>query len=316
MKYKYNIPAVFILGPTACGKTEISLELIDSFPFEIVSVDSAMVYKDMNIGTCKPSNEILKSKKHHLVDLITPKQNFDLGVFLKNLDHSIEEILSHDCVPLFVGGSMMYHHILLNGFHDFPSEPNIKQRIQNDYDQNGITSLQKKLSSLDSELFTQIDISNYRRVIRALEIIEITGEKLSVLKEKQKTMFFNQKKCLTLSLNTNKETLIEHAANRLDKLIEKGFIDEFKEIICKYELEEEDQSMQSINYRQYFNHVRGKKSSQESYTEAMIATKLLIKSQQTWLKKINADTSIDSTNINLKKEISDTISNYQRRIMR
>lgn len=307
------MPAIFLLGPTASGKTDLSMHIAESFPVEIFSIDSAMVYQELNIGSCKPTKAQLSKYKHHLVDIIPPHVNFSLGIFLDFLDRSILEIKSKGKIPLFVGGSMMFHNVLINGFHDFPSCKETRSKVEKKYEQEGLNKIQSELAALDQALFKEIDIYNPRRLIRALEIIHITGEKLSTLKQQPKIQLFDKKTVHLAAVNDEKTVLAERSKKRLNEILQNGLLQEIEQLIEKYDLTKQNQSMQAINYKQFLPHLIEDISLDDCFYDANKATKLLIKSQQTWLKKIDIDTHLECSDTKIKDKLSATIDTYLRR---
>tara|TARA_B100000401_G_scaffold182045_1_gene122398 strand:- start:158 stop:1108 length:951 start_codon:yes stop_codon:yes gene_type:complete len=312
MNYKFEFPAIFLIGPTASGKTELSLSIAKEFPVEIISVDSAMVYKGLDIGTSKPSKNIRESFKHHLIDILSPEQDFDLGFFLEETAKALKNIRAKNKLPLFVGGSMLFHKTLLEGIHNFPSDINVRKEIAALNKSYGLEGMSKELKNIDPETYQIIDIKNARRVERALEIIRITGKKLSQLKTEPKEMFFDQNKCLLLGISDKKNKLEDLANIRLLKMVDEGFINELENLKKEYKLTSESQSMNSINYKQFLPHINGIISLDAAFNDAFDATKQLIKTQLNWMKKFELNYYANTADINDSKVFSDTITTYLR----
>ena len=314
MTYKFQSPAVFLIGPTASGKTDTAIKLAEEYPFEIISVDSAMVFKDMNIGTCKPSSQNLERIPHHLIDILNPDAKFDAGLFISYVESAVKNIINNNKIPLFVGGTMMFHKVLFDGIHDFPRDENLRHEINLTKKNNGYEHLLDELKQLDPETFQLIDVKNPRRVERALEIIKLTKTKLSLLKKQPSNKFFDSQKCLILGMNDSKKELDIAAERRLKNIITEGFLNELEKLINTYKLTTESHSMNSINYKQFFPHVMGAITFEEAFKNAVSATRKLVKTQQTWMKKFDISLTKIGSDQNESRFFSDTIETYLKEL--
>jgi tRNA dimethylallyltransferase len=249
---------------------------------------------------------------HHLIDIIEPSETFDIGIFMQYVNEALIRITERNKIPMLVGGSMLYHSVLLNGIHNFPSDKSVQKEIKEKKTIKGTASLVEELKQIDFETYNNIDHNNSRRVERALEIIRITGNKLSDLKNEPKQLFFDQNKCLLLGIDGDKKSLDRNVEQRLSEIVQHGFIQELEYVKNKYKLTSDSQSMNAINYKQFFACLNNEITIEQATNDALSSTKQLVKTQKTWMKKFSLNSCLNTVNIKDAEVFSDTISKYLR----
>ena len=287
---------ISLLGPTGIGKSSLAIKLKNKYPIEIISVDSMIIYRDMNIGTDKPSEKILSSIKHHLVNIRNPNESYNVGQFYSDIRIIIKYIHSNNKIPLLVGGSMLYFNSLFNGLSLLP-EKNIIERkfIDNLLKKYSCNELHFCLKNIDPSSYKNIDKNDMQRIQRALEVYMQTGKPI--------TYFFNNNlklsdeyDLLTLKLISKDRSLIhEKISMRTKNMFKNNLIDEVTHLIEKYSLTKENQSMRSIGYRQVIDYLNDNVPLQDLENKCIYATRQLAKRQITWLKRFEDSISIDMT---------------------
>lgn len=276
---------IFMLaGPTASGKTSLSFKLCDQFPFEIISVDSALIYKGMDIGTAKPSDEERSQYFHHLVDILEPWEQYSVASFIKDAQTAIKQIQSKGKIPLLVGGTMLYFKSLIEGINDLPSQDKyLRQQIQVQANQHGWPAIHNQLKKLDPVAAENIDSHDGQRIQRALEVIYSTGELYSQLIEQQThQMPFD---CEFISLvpgdRLKLHKLIE---KRFYQMLDAGFLQEVRQLYQDQRLSMHLPSMRCVGYRQAWDYLSGQYDYEQFVQKSIVATRQLAKRQLTWLR--------------------------------
>jgi tRNA dimethylallyltransferase len=278
-------PVICLMGATATGKTNLAIELMQRLPIEIISVDSAMIYQDMDIGTAKPSSEILQQAPHHLIDIRDPKQSYSAGEFREDALSIIEHILKKQRVPLLVGGTMLYFQVLQHGIAALPkANPVIRQQLQQELTKQGLEKLYLRLQQLDPHAAQRIHANDPQRLVRALEIIAITGKTLTEIQQNQTTIplpyqFINI--ALIPSDKSHHDHLIE---NRFHAMLKQGFVAEVETLFKRDDLNTNLPAIRTVGYRQIWNYLGGKLTYAEMQERSIIATRQLAKRQMTWLR--------------------------------
>ena len=277
-----NRHLITIIGPTAIGKTNLAIKLADYFKTEIVSADSRQFYKEMNIGTAKPSNSELNSIKHHLINNKSINDNYNISDYEKDALKSIKSIFNKNDAAILVGGSGLYINTVLYGLNEIPEiSDEIRNSLYLDLELKGIKKLQEELKLLDPASYSDIDINNPRRLIRALEVSISTGKSYSsFLKKKKKKRDFN---IIVLGINQERSELYNKINTRVDNMIESGLINEVKEL---YNLKGLN-ALNTIGYREVFNYIEDKYSLDECINEIKKNTRRYAKRQLTWFKSID-----------------------------
>ena len=291
-----DFPKAFaVLGPTAGGKTGLALRLAQRFPLEIISLDSALVYRGMDIGTAKPTDEELASVPHHLIDIISPLQSYSAAEFAADCLRLCGEISARGRMPLIVGGTMMYFHALVNGLNDLPqADAGVRAQLQAQKAEQGVEGLYRRLCEVDAVTAARLKPGDSQRIERALEVFLLTGRPLSDHLAVQ-TAYRVPLRLHTLVLFPQRRELLHEAiARRFRLMLEQGFLEEVGRLKAEYpSLTAEHNSMRCVGYRQAWDYLDGACAYDAFVDAGIAATRQLAKRQLTWLRKTEADTLLD-----------------------
>ena len=276
--------AIFLMGPTASGKTALACELSDQFPLDLVSVDSALVYRGMNIGTAKPDASTLARYPHALIDIREPSQPYSAADFAADALPVMQRISARGRVPLLVGGTGLYFRALQQGLSDLPdANPALRERLFAEAQQLGWPAMHARLAALDPVAAARIGANDAQRLQRALEVIELTGRPLSELQRRGHARFPWRVLKLAL-LPEDRRALHARIAQRFDAMLADGFLDEMKTLRARHDLHAELPAIRAVGYRQAWEHLDGKTDAAEFRDRAIFATRQLAKRQITWLR--------------------------------
>jgi tRNA dimethylallyltransferase len=273
-----------LMGPTASGKTALACELAKHYPFEIISVDSAMIYRDMDIGTAKPTPEELQAAPHHLIDIIDPTEAYSAAQFCADALSLSEQILKKGKIPLLVGGTMMYFNALQKGLSTLPeANPEVRQQLEKEAALQGWEALHQKLTQVDPKAAARIHANDTQRIQRALEVYYHTGTSLSDFLEQQKEA--PDYRFVNFALFPEQRAwLHERIALRFDQMLAQGFIDEVRQLQKKWHLTMNLPSMRCVGYRQALEYLQGDYDEATMRDKGIAATRQLAKRQLTWLR--------------------------------
>lgn len=286
--------AFAILGATASGKTRLALAVAEQFPCEIISLDSALIYQDMNIGTAKPTPAEMRDVPHHLIDIITPLQAYSAADFLADCVRLVAEIQARGRLPLIVGGTMMYFHALIHGLNDLPeADAELRTQLHAQKAQYGLSFLYNQLAQHDPATAARLKPNDSQRIERALEVFLLTGKPLSQHFAEQQSAPALDLFTLTLMPN-HRAQLHAQIAQRFDVMLKMGFLDEMAFLREKYpDLHDNLPSMRCVGYRQAWDFLENRVDYAQFVAQGVAATRQLAKRQLTWLRKLPADLTLD-----------------------
>ena len=268
---------ITIVGPTAVGKTDLAIKLANLFNTEIISADSRQFYKELNIGTAKPSKYELESNKHHLINNISINDDYNISQFQKDADKIILDVFSKNKYAILVGGSGLYIDAVLYGIDKIPKvRPSVRKKLNDEFERNGLKSLTAKLTELDPESLKTIDINNPRRVIRALEVtISTKLPYSSFLKTKNKKSKYNE---IIIGLNKDRAQLHDLINTRVDQMVKKGLVEEVRSLIKS----RNKNALNTIGYSEIFNYLDNEYSHEMAVEKIKTNSRRYAKRQLTW----------------------------------
>jgi tRNA dimethylallyltransferase len=277
--------AVLLMGPTGAGKSELAVQLAEHFPFEIVSTDSALVYRGMDIGTAKPDLDTRRRVPHHLIDIRDPASTYSAGEFVLDAARIMEDIWRRGRTPLFVGGTMLYFHALSQGIADLPEgNPEVRAQIDARAALAGWAEMHRELAEVDPQAAAKIHGNDPQRIQRALEVFRITGQPISKLQQSRVSVL-DGVEVVELALAPQDRTILHTRIQaRFAAMMDAGFVKEVKKLRERSDLHAEQPSMRAVGYRQVWRYLAGHCSLSEASEQAIAATRQLAKRQLTWLR--------------------------------
>lgn len=301
-------PVFCLLGPTASGKTALACELVARYPFEIISVDSAMIYRDMDIGTAKPSAEELNQAPHHLINIKDPIEIYSAAQFCHDAHDLCETIQQRGKIPLLVGGTMMYFNALQQGLSTLPTaDESTRQRIEQEAVHYGWSYLHQQLSQIDPATAARVHAHDTQRIQRALEVYYLTGNTLSTLIAAQKTT--SKYQFINIALVPEQRSwLHERIASRFLQMLDCGFLDEVRYLQNKWGINMDYPAMRCVGYRQALEYLQGQYGYDSLCNKGIAATRQLAKRQLTWLRHWEQLYQYDPQDLSFQREIMVKIS--------
>jgi len=277
-------PAIFLMGPTASGKTALAVSLVERFPLEIISVDSAMVYRGMDIGTAKPDAATLARAPHHLLDVRDPTEAYSAAAFCDDARCLMADIVARGRVPLLVGGTMLYFRALLQGLDDLPrADAALRKKLEAEAAARGWPALHAELAAVDPATAARLAPNDSQRIGRALEIFWLTGKPMSALLDRAQSELPYRVLQLAL-IPSDRAVLHQRIADRFDAMLSDGLLDEVKTLRQTYALNPDLPAMRAVGYRQAWAHLNGDIDLKALREQGIAATRQLAKRQLTWLR--------------------------------
>ncbi|QAX81591.1 tRNA (adenosine(37)-N6)-dimethylallyltransferase MiaA [Candidatus Pseudomonas adelgestsugas] len=311
-------PAIFLMGATATGKTHLAIELTKVLPCELISVDSAMVYRDMDIGTAKPSKEFLAQYPHCLIDIIDPSESYSAADFRTDALAAMAEITSRGNIPLLVGGTMLYYKALQEGLADAPADAIVRTELKEEAVRHGWQALHNQLAVVDPVSAARIHPNDSQRLTRALEVWRVSGQTMTEhrLKQAAKNTYACASgrvqlpyKVVNLAITSvNRQVLHERITQRFAIMLEQGFIGEVIALHSRSDLHSGLPAIRAIGYRQVWDYLDNKLSFTEMHERCIIATRQLAKRQFTWLRNWSNLYWLDSDNLSCALKYLGTVS--------
>ena len=279
-------PAIFLMGPTASGKTTLSIQLAQGFNCEIISVDSALVFRGMDIGTAKPTTKERAGIPHHLIDILDPAESFSTGQFREQSLTLMDEITGRGKIPLLTGGTMLYFNVLFHGLAELPpANKEIREKLDQQAAAQGWQQMHKRLAEIDPESALRIHPNDPQRIQRALEVYEISGKPLTGFFKQSREQKIPFRKIKLVIAPEDRKQLHENIASRFHKMLEKGLIEEVNALYQRGDLNEKLPAIRAVGYRQIWSYLTGEYDFETMTDKAIIATRQLAKRQFTWLRR-------------------------------
>lgn len=299
--------AILLMGPTATGKTDLAISLCKRFPCDVISVDSALVYRGMDIGTAKPDAETRQRTPHRLIDIREPEESYSAGEFVRDAYREMDEIFAAGRIPLLAGGTMMYFRALTQGIAELPSADDVIRRaIDAEADEKGWPAMHAELQQVDPLAAQRIEPNDKQRIQRALEVYRSSGTPLSEW-QRDSAPRRSDIRYLKIGLNIEPRSLLhERIAQRLEIMVDAGFIEELRGLRERPQLKADCPAMRSVGYRQFWHYLSGDCSLDEAGDRALFATRQLAKRQITWLRSETDVFLVDP----LERGAIDAISGY------
>jgi tRNA dimethylallyltransferase len=285
MKVASQPPAILLMGPTASGKTALAVDLVKHFPCEIISVDSAMIYRGMDIGTAKPGTDILRIAPHRLIDICDPTESYSAGRFREDALQAMRDITSKGRIPLLVGGTMLYFHVMQHGLADLPvADLEIRARLDTRAADEGWPALHAELAAIDPIAAARINVNDSQRIQRALEIYYVSGRPMSELHDSSAVQTLPYRLIKLAIAPSSRKLLHARIEERFHEMLTMGFLKEVVGLRARGNLTIEHSSIRSVGYRQLWEHLDGVCAFETAVHRGIVATRRFAKRQLTWLR--------------------------------